>query len=186
MSKPGVQKRLTRRAFLVGTPLLLAGCATMPSAPVTPGASITLVEAFNGRAVGRGLLSVPLAGVERGFDAVLIGNLRRVQGVDVFTVVEDFIFDDGEVDRLTWVFTRTGANSWAGVREDTVGMADVVESEEGVRLTYVADVRSRGEITRLGFSDIIYRGSDGRVINDAVVTKFGLPIGTVRFELQPG
>ncbi|GAB5509453.1 MAG: DUF3833 domain-containing protein [Hyphomicrobiales bacterium] len=157
----------------------------MPSAPGEPGASITLVEAFNGRAVGRGLFSVPIAGVERGFDAVLVGSLRRVRGVEIFTVVEDFIFDDGEVDRLTWVFTRTGRDSWTGVREDTVGTADVVESEDGVRLTYVADVRSRGEVTRLGFSDIIYRGADGRVINDAVVTKFGLPIGTVRFELQP-
>lgn len=171
--------------MFLGAPLVLAGCATMPSAPQTIGASITLVEAFNGRAVGRGVFSVPLAGVERGFDAILNGSIRRVRGVEIFTVVEDFIFDDGEVDRLTWVFTRTGPNSWTGVREDTVGTANVVESSEGVRLTYVADVRSRGEVTRLGFSDIIYRGADGRVINDAVVTKFGLPIGTVRFELQP-
>lgn len=158
----------------------------MPSAPEGSGASITLVEAFDGRAVGRGLFSVPIAGVERGFDAILVGRLRRVRGVEIFTVVEDFIFDDGEVDRLTWVFTRTDHHSWTGVREDTVGTADVVESEDGVRLTYVADVRSRGDITRLGFSDLIYRGADGRVINDAIVTKFGLPIGTVRFELQPG
>lgn len=184
MSKDLAQ--LTRRTMLLGAPLLLAGCATMPSAPDMTDTSITLVEAFSGRAVGRGLFSVPIAGVERGFDAILVGSSRRVRGVEIFTVVEDFIFDDGEVDRLTWVFTRTGPDRWTGVREDTVGTADVVESEEGVRLTYVADVRSRGEVTRLGFSDIIYRGADGRVINDAVVTKFGLPVGTVRFELQPG
>lgn len=163
----------------------------MPSAPQTSAeqtsaGQITLVEAFNGRAVGRGVFSVPLAGVERGFDAILVGSLRRVRGVEIFTVVEDFIFDDGEVDRLTWVFTRTGPDSWTGVREDTVGMAEVIENADGVRLTYVANVRSRGDVTRLGFSDIIYRGADGRVINDAVVTKFGLPIGSVRFELQPG
>lgn len=158
----------------------------MPSAPQTSAGQITLVEAFNGRTVGRGIFSVPLAGVDRGFDAVLNGSLRRVNGVEVFTVVEDFIFDDGEVDRLTWVFTRTGSDSWTGVREDTVGTAEVIESADGVRLTYVADVRSRGDVTRLGFADIIYLGADGRVINDAVVTKFGLPIGTVRFELQPG
>lgn len=181
-----VKNKLTRRTLLLGAPLVLAGCATMPSAPHNTGGQITLVEAFNGRAVGRGVFSVPLAGVERGFDAVLNGSLRRVRGVEIFTVVEDFIFDDGEVDRLTWVFSRTGEASWTGVREDTVGAAHVIESPDGVRLTYVADVRSRGEVARLGFSDIIYRGADGRVINDAVVMKLGVPIGSVRFELQPG
>lgn len=181
-----VKNKLTRRTLLLGAPLALAGCATIPSGPQNSGGQITLVEAFNGRAVGRGLFSVPVAGVERGFDAVLNGNLRRVRGAEIFTVVEDFIFDDGEVDRLTWVFTRTGPHSWTGVREDIVGMAEVIEGTDGVRLTYLADVRSRGEVTRLGFSDIIYRGADGRVINDAVVTKFGVPIGSVRFELQPG
>ncbi|MFK7791988.1 MAG: DUF3833 family protein [Devosiaceae bacterium] len=177
---------LTRRTLIAGAPVFLAGCATIPTAPTVETRPITLVDAFQGRTVGRGLFSVPIAGVERGFDARLNGTRRSVAGNETLTVVEDFFFDDGETDRLTWVFSRTGPNSWVGVREDTVGTARVEETGDAVRLTYVADVVSRGETTRLGFSDIIYRQSDGLVINEAVVTRFGLPVGTVRFELQRG
>jgi hypothetical protein len=176
---------LTRRSLLIATPLVVAGCATVPPSPQGDIQSISLVDAFQGRTVGRGLFSVPIAGIERGFDARLNGTLRTVRGVETLTVVEDFFFDDGETDRLTWVFARTGPNSWTGVREDTVGSASVVETSGEVRLTYVADVESRGETTRLGFADVIYRRADGVVINEAVVTRFGLPVGSVLFELRP-
>ncbi|MEM6712180.1 MAG: DUF3833 family protein [Pseudomonadota bacterium] len=175
---------LTRRALLVSAPFFVAGCATRPPSPTPPTVPITLVDAFIGETVGRGLFSVPIAGIERGFDARLSGSLSTVNGRETLTIVEDFFFDDGETDRLTWVFTRTGPNSWDGVREDTVGVATVVESGEEVRLDYVADVVSRGETTRLGFADVIFRRPDGLVINEAVVTRFGLPIGSVRFELS--
>ncbi|MEM6384203.1 MAG: DUF3833 family protein [Pseudomonadota bacterium] len=172
---------INRRIVLAALPLSLAGCATRPTGPVTNTLPITLVDAFRGQTVGRGLFSVPIAGVERGFDARLDG---RISG-NTLTVVEDFFFDDGETDRLTWVFTRTGPFEWSGVRDDTVGRATVVETGTEIRLDYTADVVSRGETTRLGFSDIIYRRADGVVINEAVVTRFGFPIGTVRFELRP-
>ncbi|MBV6656201.1 MAG: DUF3833 family protein [Devosiaceae bacterium] len=158
----------------------LAACATSPQAPIGNDQPITLVEAFRGERTGRGLFSVPLAGVERGFDARLVGTV----GGNTLTVVEDFIFDDGEVQQLTWVFTRTGPFEWSGVRDDTVGTATVVETGTDIRLDYVADVVSRGETTRLGFSDIIYREPGNVIINEAVVTRFGIPIGTVRFEIR--
>lgn len=171
---------VSRRTLLVGAGLVLTGCATRPSVPALANPQpITLVDAFQGETVGRGVFSVPIAGVRREFTANLVGTLDG----DVFTVVEDFFFADGETQRLTWVFTRTGSASWDGVREDTVGKADVKELGTKVRLSYTADVESRGETTRLAFSDVIYRRPDGRVINEAVVSRFGFPIGTVRFEL---
>ncbi len=185
MSASTIPTGLTRRSLLFATPLVVAGCATVPPSPQGDVRSISLVDAFQGRTVGRGLFSVPIAGIERGFDARLLGTVRRRGGVETLTVVEDFFFDDGETDRLTWVFARTGSDSWTGVREDTVGTASVVETGDEVRLTYVADVESRGETTRLGFADVIYRRADGVVINEAVVTRFGFPIGTVLFELRP-
>ncbi len=172
---------LDRRHFALSSlALLSAGCATRPGSPAGNLRSITLVDAFRGRTVGRGLFRVPIAGVERRFRANLVGTLRG----DRLTIVEDFFFDDGETDRLTWRFQRTGNASWTGRREDTVGEATVTETGREVRLDYVADVRSRGQVTRLGFSDVIYRRADGVVVNEAVVTKAGLPIGYVLFELR--
>ncbi len=171
---------LSRRLFLGSAALLpLAGCATEPPSPEGARLPVSLVDAFEGPSRGTGVFRAPLAGIERRFSARLNGRLRG----DTLTVVEDFRYDDGQEDRLTWVFTRTGPQSWHGRREDTVGPAAVREDGREIRLSYVADFRSTSGVTRLGFADVIYRPAAGLVVNDAIVTRWGLPIGTVRFEL---
>jgi hypothetical protein len=170
---------LTRRTLILGS-LAVAGCARVPRAPDGPLPPITLDGAFAGRAVGAGVFRVDLTGAERRFRARLDGRLRG----DRLTVVEDFFYDDGEENRLTWVFDRAGPGRWTGRREDTVGTADVVETGTDVRLSYVADFRAGADVTRLGFEDLIYFAPDGRVINDAIVTRWGLPVGRVRFEMR--
>jgi hypothetical protein len=171
---------LTRRSLVtLGAVLPLAACATEPPSPARA-LPVTLVDAFRGRTRGTGVFRAPIAGIERRFTADLRGRLRG----DTLTVVEDFAYDDGQEDRLTWVFTRTGPGTWDGRREDTVGTAKVVEDGREIRLTYQADFRSSSGVTRLGFADVIYRPAPDLVVNDAVVTRWGLPIGTVRFELR--
>ena len=169
---------LTRRSVLLGA-AALAGCARVPTTPQGPLAPITLDAAFARRAVGAGVFRVDLTGSERRFRARLDGRLRG----DRLTVVEDFLYDDGEENRLTWVFDRAGPGRWTGRREDTVGTAEVIETGTDVRLSYIADFRVSGTVTRLGFEDVIYFGPDGRVINDAIVSRWGLPVARVRFEM---
>jgi hypothetical protein len=174
---------LTRRLVTLGALALpLGACATVPPSPSAPSGRLTLVDAFRGRTVGEGVFRVPVAGIERRFRATLNG---RYDG-RVLTVVEDFLFADGETDRLTWRFTRVAPGRWTGTREDVVGQADVREGPTEIRLDYTADARSRGTTTRLGFSDIIYRRADGVVVNEAVVTRFGVPIGSVEFLIRRG
>ena len=170
---------LTRRTLLLSS-LAMAACARVPSSPDGPLAPITLDQAFAGKATGAGVFRVDLTGSERRFTARLDSRLEG----DRLTVVEDFFYDDGEENTLTWVFDRAGPGRWTGRREDTVGLAEVVETGTEIRLSYVADFRSGDDVTRLGFQDVIYFGPDGRVINDAIVTRLGIPVGRVRFELQ--
>ena len=169
---------LSRRSLILGA-AALAGCARVPASPPGPRAPLTLDGAFAGRAVGAGVFRVDLTGSERRFRARLDGRLAG----DRLTVVEDFIYDDGEENRLTWVFDRAGPDRWTGRREDTVGLAEVRELGTEVRLAYTADFRAGAEVTRLGFEDVIYLGEGGRIINDAIVTRWGLPVARVRFEM---
>jgi hypothetical protein len=158
----------------------LSGCATRPASSPEGVRPLTLVDAFRGRTIGNGVFSVPVTGLTRRFRAKLNGTLSG----NSLTVVEDFFFDDGEVDRLTWRFTRRPDGTWTGRREDTVGEATITETAREIRLEYTADVRSKGSVTRLGFADVIYRRADGLIVNEAVVTRLGIPVGTVRFELR--
>lgn len=169
---------MDRRLFLLSG-LALAGCASVPVAPrgVKP---LTLVDAFAGRSTGQGHFKVWLTGDERRFTAHLNGQVTGAEGARRLTVVEDFLYEDGDQNRLTWVFDETGAGRWTGKREDTVGLAEVVESDGVIRLTYTADFASPSGVNRLGFSDVIYDAGD-RLINDAIVTKSGIPVAGVQF-----
>jgi Protein of unknown function (DUF3833) len=176
---------MQRRTFLLGLAALpLAACASTPAPPRAPGPPITLVSAFQGRTTGRGHFRVWLTGDERRFTALLNGKVRGPEGARTLTVVEDFVYDDGQKDRLTWIFREQGPGRWTGKREDTVGEAVVIEEDGLIRLTYTADFRSPSGVNRLGFADILYARADGTVVNDAVVSRAGIPVASVRFVIR--
>ncbi len=176
---------MQRRTLILGLAALpLAGCAATPAPPVTAGTPITLVSAFRGRTTGRGQFRIWLTGDERRFTARLNGTVTGRQGARTLTVVEDFDYDDGQKDRLTWVFKEQAPGRWTGKREDTVGEAVVVEENGQIRLSYTADFKSPSGVNRLGFEDILYAGSDGTIINDAVVSKAGIAVASVRFVIR--
>jgi hypothetical protein len=174
-----------RRPFLLGLfAMPLAACATVPVAPPDRGQPITLTSAFQGRRTGAGHFRVWLTGEERRFTARLNGTVTGPAGGRTLTVVEDFLYDDGQADRLTWVFREAGPGRWTGRREDTVGDATVVEEDGLIRLTYTADFRSPSGVNRLGFQDVIYARPDGVVVNDAIVTRAGIAVASVRFVIR--
>lgn len=176
---------MQRRTLLLGLAALpLAGCAATPAPPADPGPPITLVSAFEGRTNGRGHFRVWLTGDERRFTARLNGTVTGPKGARTLTVVEDFIYDDGQKDRLTWVFREQGTGRWTGKREDTVGEATVIEENGQIRLTYTADFKSLSGVNRLGFEDILYARPDGTIVNDAVVTRAGIAVASVRFLIR--
>lgn len=176
---------MQRRTLLLGLAALpLAGCASTPAPPAQPGPSITLVSAFQGRTTGRGHFRVWLTGDERRFRARLNGTVTGPKGARTLTVVEDFLYDDGQQDRLTWVFRETGPGRWTGKREDTVGEATVIEEDGQIRLSYTADFKSPSGVNRLEFEDILYARADGTIVNDAVVSKAGIAVASVRFLIQ--
>lgn len=146
------------------------------------GPRLVLEEWFQGRSTGSGRFEIPLAGVTRDFTLTARGTWDG----RVLTLVEDFVFADGERDRKTWRFTRTAPGRYVGTREDVVGTAEVFQDGDAVRLRYLLTIpgRNGGTPTTLGFDDIMYLRPDGVLINEATVTWFGLPIGSTRVEFR--
>jgi hypothetical protein len=172
------QPQLSRRVLLIGgVAASVAACAGPPMLPVPAGApSVSLEGFFTGRTIGKGSFTSQIAGVNRGLTVVTRG---RWDG-RTLTLREDFFFDDGEKDVKTWRFTKIAPGRFEGTREDVIGKADIRQVGSTVQLTYTADVRAKdGSVTRLDFADTIAPIDGRRVLNEAVVSKFGVPIGRV-------
>lgn len=169
---------LTRRGLLLAA-MTLAGCNDIPVATDEPGRPISLVDAFVGRAHAAGLYRVKHVWTERRFRENLAGRLNA----NTLTLAQDFHYDDGFRNRLTWVFRRSGPNSWTGRRDDSVEDAVIAENGRDIRMTYLVDLRTSSGVERLGFNELIYRRNDGRIISEAVVLRDGFPVANQRVEI---
>jgi hypothetical protein len=136
-----------------------------------------------GRSYATGYFKNSLTGTRRDFTVKLDG----VNKGGVFLLSERFDYADGEKGVKTWRFESLGDGRYRGTREDVVGFADVARDGNAIRLSYDVDLPGGSGPTRVHFEDILARTADGTVVNNAVVSKFGVPVGVVdlRFSRTP-
>jgi Protein of unknown function (DUF3833) len=167
-----------RRTLVTAASLsCLAACAGPPAIPAAVNAPPFTLEGFFTRTtIGRGGFVSAIAGVNR---QMVVKTTGRWDG-KTLVLREDFVFADGEKDTKTWRFTRIAQGVYEGTREDVVGKAVVRQVGNTVQLTYSADVTSKdGSVTRLDFADTIAPLDRARVLNKAIVSKFGVPVGEI-------
>lgn len=160
----------------------LAGCATRPAIPREAVAArpFMIERDLLGKTIGRGSFS-SITGTDRAFTAYLDGTWDGA----TLTLAEDFVYDDGEIDRKTWRLTKTGDGEWRGTREDVVGTARGYQDGPAFRLEYVVDIPMKnGGERRVGFRDVLILREDGAVYNKAKVGWRGLAVGKVELEIR--
>ncbi len=136
---------------------------------------------FAGKTHARGVFESGIAGIRREFSVKTYGKWNG----KVFTLVEDFIYDDGERGRKTWRFTKLGPGKYEGTREDVVGKADVTQTDGIIKLAYTIDVPGKdGSTTRVYFDDTIKQIDDRRALNTATVYKYVFPVASVRVDFE--
>ena len=165
-----------RMALALSFAALASACATAPDfGTIQDAKGVVLERDFKGRSYAKGVFANRLTGTSRGLTVVLDG---KVQG-DRLTLREAFTYSDGERDVKTWVFRKTGPGSYAGTREDVVGEAVIRTEANGVRLSYDVDLPTGSGPVRVHFEDVIERNGAGVIVNRAIVSKLGVPIGDV-------
>lgn len=154
----------------------LGACATRPALPSTAVEGPFIIEdVLAGQTVGRGRIKT-LTGVDRSFTATLNGTWDG----ETLMLVEDFVYDDGEIDQKTWRLKKLPNGDYEGTREDVVGTARGFQVENGFRLEYLIDLPTGpGKTTRVGFRDILVLNGEGDVLNEASVGYRGFRVGRV-------
>ena len=158
--------------------LLLVGCSSMkPEDFAGKEPKLVLEEYFLGETKAWGIFE------DR------FGNLRRTFVVDItgtwdeekqeLTLEEDFLYDDGEVDRRVWVVKKLGDHRYNGTAGDVVGTAEGKIYGNALNWTYDVDLKMKDSTLRVTFKDWMFLQDEETMINRAKVTKWGFLLGEV-------
>lgn len=159
--------------------LALALSAVALVSPASAAEPFLFENYFVGKTYADGKFSA-INGVSRSFKVELTGtwNGKRLK------LVEDFVYSDGERDRKTWRFTKTGPNTYSGTREDVIGEVPVKISGNVARFSYDVYLDGAAKKNKVRFHDTMVLNKDGTVLNTAWVTKFGLPVAKTRVSFR--
>ncbi len=156
--------------------LLTAGCGNMNP------------KQFEGREP-RLLIEEYLAGKSRawGLFEDRFGNLRREFVVDIdgtwdgqtLTLVEDFLYSDGETEQRIWTIRKLDENRYEGTADDVIGTAEGVSYGNALNWRYTLALKVGDSIWNVRFDDWMFLQQDDVLINRARVTRFGFEIGEV-------
>ena len=184
-SSPSLVRRLAGFLFTAVVALgLLAGLSACARKDVATLAdrqpALDLAAFFAGDSIAYGIFEDRFGNLRRQFRVNMTGT---VEG-DTLTLVEDFLYDDGERADRTWVIRRTGVDEDGSVRyegnaADVSGTASGRVAGNTLNWEYDVVLEMSGREVAVHFDDWIYRQDEDVAINRAFISKFGVEIGSV-------
>lgn len=91
--------------------------------------------------------------------------------------MENFTYDDGDAEQRIWKLKKTGDVTWAGTAPGVIGVAFGVERGDTFNWKYRINLPVKTGTMRANFDDWMWLMEDGRVLNRAYVTRYGIRIG---------
>lgn len=135
--------------------------------------ALNIEQFFDGRLTAQGVVKNRRGLVTRTFSADIDASWQDGTG----TLVEDFVFNDGERQRRTWTLTRLGDDRYIGRAGDVSGDGTLQQSGNSVFLDYILQVPWRGRTLDIHVDDRMYLVTQDTLLNESVLTKFGIRVG---------
>jgi hypothetical protein len=142
---------------------------------------LVLEEFFDGKVMAWGLFENRAGAPQQRFVVEIDGTWDG----ETLTLDEDFTYASGRKDRRVWEFTKTGENTWRGEAGDTTVAAQGRQVGSIFRMNYKADIAMEdGDTIELAFDDRLILIDETRMINRAIVKKFGIRVGEVSIAFE--
>lgn len=159
-------------ALLIG----LSGCSIMKPEDFAGREPTLLIEDyFAGRTKAWGIFEDRFGQLRRQFEVEIEGTWDG----ETLTLVEDFVYDDGETERRVWTITKPGEHAYEGRAEGVIGVAKGSAYGNALNWRYDFALNVGGDTWKVSFDDWMFLQSDGVLINRAEVSKFGIKLGVV-------
>lgn len=170
--------RFPRFLVAVFAGLFLAGCSSMKISDFenrTP--KLALEEYFAGKTKAWGIFTDRFGTLRRSFIVTIDG--RWDAATQTLTLVEDFVYDDGEIDQRIWTIRKTADGRYVGTAPDVIGEAQGETAGNALTWSYALDLKMEGGSLRVWFEDWMWQIDDKVLINKAEVRKYGFRLGDV-------
>lgn len=168
------------RVFFVGlfiwTTLLSSGCSSVSVtdyAATQP--SFSPEQFFSGKLSAHGVVKDYSGKVIRHFNADITACWKDGIG----TLDEAFLFDDGEEQTRFWTLNPTGDQRYSATAGDVVGDGRAHWQGNAFFLEYVLRIPLDDDTIDVTIDDRMYRVSDTVLINESVMRKWGIQVGSI-------
>lgn len=144
--------------------------------PKLSGKQLNLEEYFDGKTVAYGQFQDRFGTVRRRFKVEIDGTWDG----NTLTLVEDFDYADGSREQRIWTLSKTGADTWEGTAAGVKGIARGEERGDTFNWRYRIDLPlPEGEALTVDFDDWMWLLEDGRLLNRAYMSRYGVTLGEV-------
>ena len=133
------------------------------------------VRFFDGKLTAHGVIKNRGGRVIRTFSADIIAFWQDGVG----TLEEDFLFDDGEIQRRVWTLTPKGDGTYVSTAGDVVGEGLLESSGNSIFLDYVLRIAYGESSVDVRVDDRMYLVSENVLINESSMKKFGVRVGGI-------
>lgn len=140
-----------------------------------------LEEYFDGKSRAWGIFEDRFGSLRRQFTVDIDGSWDG----EVLTLVEDFVYDDGELEQRIWTIRPVGENGYEGSADGVVGTAIGSAYGNALNWQYHFDLAIGERTLNVHFDDWMFLQPDGEtMINRARVSKWGIEVGTASIFFQ--
>ncbi len=170
-------RKTTVRTFIaVLTTLFLFGCSTMKVEDFEgKGPKLVLEEYFLGQTYAVGIFQDRFGNLRREFKVDIEGTFDG----ETLTLIEDFIYDDGEIEQRIWKLKKLDEHRYEGHTDGVIGLATGAAYGNAFNWLYTFDLKVGDGTWRVKFDDWMFLQPGGVLINTAVISKWGFDLGTV-------
>lgn len=142
--------------------------------------ALDLKSFFDGELVAYGILQNRAGKVTRKFTATIEASWEGEQG----TLVEHFVYDDGEEDDRIWTLNQLGNNRYTGTAGDVIGTATGAIAGSAFNWKYQLEVPYKDDTIVVNLDDWLYLVDENHLINRTDLRKFGFRVGELSLVIE--
>ena len=130
---------------------------------------------FTGKLTAHGVVKNRAGLVIRTFNADIDADWKDGKG----TLVEDFIFNDGEEQQRIWTLTPEDNGLYTGTASDVVGEGRMESAGNSLFFDYVLRIAFDNSTIDVRVDDRMYLVAPNVLINESSMSKFGVEVGSI-------